>query len=254
MQSTARADDVRPQLALIGVLVVAALVLLYLANVFYIQSLLVVWGAAIISGSYVYDRRKSKRPSARKGGESQSRIATIEERLASVEERLANGGEDEDRADLRSQSSSMQRELRRLRWEARESDMEAMTVSLERKGLAPLPPAAGFWEKRRQRKEEQAHLVGALDQALGVLVSDPPDAARASMAMIAADLRANYGMMKGSGRAGSLGDFGAAWGVLHSVSRGEAVDHATFFRASRLTKSRLTSICDLAAARGVLPK
>lgn len=60
MQSASDLEDVRPKIALVGVVVVLALVFLYVVHIFYLQSLLVVWGGAIIWGSYIYDKRNRR--------------------------------------------------------------------------------------------------------------------------------------------------------------------------------------------------
>jgi hypothetical protein len=248
MGAAPRSDNIRPRLIVLGVLVVVVLVILYLAHIFYIQSLLVVWGAAIMYGMYLYDRKAHVQAGTKKGEAAPERLARLEQDLASVEEKLAGEVDPQEKPRLRRWESRLLQEVRRARWEAREGDMQVVEKVAGGEPLRELARQKGFWERRSQTRAERGHLNEVLDEAIGVLREERGDAARTRIALIAADLKANHGALKSfSGRESGAGDYADAWAVLSSFAQGIQIDEGVFGHAERKTKARLTKIAKLAS-------
>jgi hypothetical protein len=246
-------DDVRPRLVILGIGVFVALVLLYLANLFYIQSLLVVWGVAIILGTYIYDRRTHIRQGGTDRPGGPEKLSKLEADLASVEEKLSGSPSEDERRNLRMKEAALEQELRKLRWTEKEQEMEKMRLATGGTPLRALPVRQGFWQRRKQGKKERVHLVQSLDEALEAIGTESPEAARARLAIIAADLKAHYGALReAKDEGGSVGDYAAAWMVIYAVSRGTGVGVEVFKHVPRKEKSKLTGIIDLAVSRGVV--
>lgn len=252
METQPALEDVRTKLALIGLGVAVVLGMLYLANLLYIQSFLVVGGAAVILGTYVYDRGA---PRGRGRGEAERlnvKMGSLQEDLASVEQKLAGNPSESERRSLRAKEAKLEQELRKLRWIENEHDIERMQAATGNTPLHPRPRRMGYRERRRKEARERSHLLRSLDEAKEVLKSEFPESARARVALIASDLKAHYGVLKGSEeRSKSLGDYAAGWTVLHSVSRGNNVGTEVFRHVPRKVRSRLKAILDLAGSRGV---
>lgn len=214
----------RRKIAIIGAGVVVALIALYLGHIFYIQSLLVVWGVAIMLGTYVYDRRAGKDQAGTSASQKGPSL------VADLAEAQGGRGGRVDGAVRRDPRST-----------------EAVG------GGAPLSARAGPRAQSIQDQKERSHLHEALEEAIEVLSTDAPDAARTRVALIASDLKAHYRAIHESGE-GSVnsGDYAAAWTVLHAVSGGVGVDQGIFRHAPKDTKSQLRAILDLAVSRGAI--
>jgi hypothetical protein len=246
-----KGEDVRPKLALLGLAVLASLVFLYLANLFYIQFLILVLGAAVILGQFIYERKAARQSEPGDGPAGAERATILREDLESVEQRLSGRVDESERRRLRLQEARLEQELRKIRWAAKEQDLEAVNHAAGAVPLRPLPPRPGFWERRRQDRLELGHLLRTLEEAEGVLAAEPPEAARTRIALVAADLKAHYGVLRDSSRRKRLGDYGAAWAVLIAISRGETLEAGLFMHATRKAKPRLLALVDLAKSRGI---
>ena len=246
-------SDVRPKITLIAVGVVVALVVLYFAHIFYIQSLIVVWGVAIMLGSYVYDKAAREKREAGREARRSEREARLQQDLAEVERKMAGEKDQAKTRELRTAEARLERDLRNLRWAEKERAAERLRAATSGESLSPLPPRAGFWQRQRQAKRETGHLRMALDEAIGVLSSEPPASAKARIALIASDLKAHYGAIRGSKEGGNVaGDYADAWTVLYSISKGSGVGRDVFRHSPRMAKSKLNEILDLAELRGAL--
>lgn len=239
---------------LIGAGATLALVALYLFHLFYLQLIMVVWGAAVIAGSAAYDRR-SKPPADRPGrvGDME-KWAKVTGDLAAIEERIAKSREESERQFFRRQKVYLEQELRRLSWSMKEASMEKTRLAQSAGALKPIPPTLSRWQRGRLRKRELAHLAECLDLASEALVSETPDAAKSEIVTIANDLRAHYDLSKSlRPESKNLADYSAAWAVLTSISRGSEPHPDLGRYASKGTKSRLGSLLSLAVSRGLVP-
>jgi hypothetical protein len=235
-------------LILVGAGAIFSLAALYVLRLFYLQFIVAVSGVAAVACIAAWDRQAGTMDES--VGESlDPELARVVGDLERLEERLSETKDGGERRYLRRQRSSLQQELRGLRWVARERQLGEAS-KMQTGALTPLPGRPGGLEKRAKAKMESRHLREALEEAAQVLLLDPPDSVPARLALIANDVRANYDLLKGSAaRKSNLNDYGAAWAVLASLSSGLEPDSDTYGRASSEFKKKLDTLAGLAAAR-----
>lgn len=238
--------------ALLGALVFVALLLLYVFDLFYLQFLLVVWGAAVMGGTVVYERRKGAFAESPMALGDAERLISLQKTLAAIDERLSESPGEEETLYLRSRKEEMGEELRKLRWSMREAGLESIRRASGQEGLRPLPPRRGPLRRRGQERLERSHLLDSLEEAEEVLATEPAESARARVEMIAADVRAHYYLLKElEPRSRNLGDYGTAWAALTTISKGMKLDHDVRLHASKRVRAKLDGLFDVASGRGL---
>lgn len=244
--------DERPRLLLLGAGVSAALAFLYAVGLFYIQFLLMVWGAAVIAGIAVYERRAGAGASRGIGLRDADSWVRLQNDLAAVEEKLSKSRSDAEKQYLRLRRASVVQDLRKLKWTMRESELENLRRATAPQLLRPIPTEPGRWQRFRREKREERHLLDSLGEAQEVVATDPPDAARERLMLIAADVRAHYRLMKGLGyESRNIRDYAAAWAALYSIAKGVEPEHPMRVGASRRVESKIGGLLALAASRSL---
>ncbi len=247
-------DLLRPFL-LIGGVSAAGLVLLYVAHLFYLQFLLVVWGGAVMAAITVYERRTGDYERSPMSLGDADRLIALQETLAAIDDRLSRPRGPEEEQYLRARKAAVEQDMRKLRWSIRESGLQSLRRAAGQERLKPLPPGRPTLQDRKHEKREEGHLLDSLGEAEEVLAAEPGTSARARLELIAADIKAHYNLLKGLGSGSRyLGDYATAWVALASIARGVRLGREVNAHASRKVKARLDGLCDLAIARGLVAR
>ncbi|MDG7010700.1 MAG: hypothetical protein JRN57_01140 [Nitrososphaerota archaeon] len=121
----------------------AAAFLLYAAHRFYLQFLLVVWGAAVMAGIAIYERRAVGWTQVPKALAEAGRLVELRQRLAAIEEELSASSKEEDARHLRAWKGSAEQGIRKTGWSVGESGLEDIQSASGPDGMGPLPPRGG---------------------------------------------------------------------------------------------------------------
>ncbi|HKT22497.1 MAG TPA: hypothetical protein VJR06_07820, partial [Nitrososphaerales archaeon] len=177
----------------------------------------------------------------------------LQETLATIDDRLSRPTGAEEEQFLRARKTAVEQDLRKLKWSIRESGLESLRGAGGQEGLRPLPTKQSPRQLRRADRAERDHLLRSLGEAEEVLASEPLGSAGARLALIAADVRAHYRLLKGlETTSRNLGDYAIAWAVLASVSMGAGLDRRVSSHASTRIRGRLEGLCGTAIARGLV--
>lgn len=238
---------------MLAVGVAAATTLLYFVDLFYIQFLLLVWGAGAIGGISLYDGRHRDDSAGATLGETAGG-GRLEEELQDIDRKLTKAATGQEKQTLKRRRAYLELELRRLRWSMKELEMETIRRSAGAEPLRAIPVPPSWRQRRRQGKLEIRHLLDSLKEAEEVVALDPPGPGRVRLGLIAADLKASYGALKDMETPSkNQNDYGAAWGVIASISQGIRLESDARRHAPRGVKSRLGELIELAELRGFIP-
>lgn len=226
---------------------------LFFAQLLYLQFMVLIWGAALMAVIVLYERESKGEGSRPIGLGDMEEWPRLTSDLAAVEERLSKAVREDVRQILRRQKAYLEQELRSLSWSIKEVNMERARFASSPQGLKQLPSGTGWWRRAQLGRRERAHLHECLELAAEAMLTDSEEAAKEELKLVANDLRAHYDLLKSlRPQSKTLGDYGTAWAVLTSISKGadSGVDLAKY--ASKRSRSRLLSLLDMAASRGLL--
>lgn len=244
--------DERPRLLLLGAGVAAALVILYASGLFYLPFLLVVWGAAVMAGMAIYERKSGARATRAIGLSDADRWVALQNDLEAIDGKLSKSHSEAEKQYLRLRKASVVQDQRRLKWKMRESELDSLRRVSALQPLTPAPAKLGWWQRYRREKLEERHLLDSLGEAEEVIATEPPDSARERLMLIAADVRAHHRLLRGIGHGSrNLRDYSAAWGVLYSIAKGIEPGRTMRPRTSRRAGSKIRSLLELAVSRGL---
>jgi hypothetical protein len=236
----------------VAVATVAAVVLLRVFHILFLQSLLVVGSAAVMAGIVIWERHYPGDPDG--GGQGGGSLSRVKRELEFIDERLRTSKEEREKSFLRLRKIYLEQELRRLEWTQKEFELERNYGAAKGGPLKPLGRSAGTGVPRRRGKAEAKHLLEALDQSAQILAADPPASARTELGLVANDLRAHYGLIKGdNAHSQNLRDYFATWAVLTSFCQGTRPEIQVQDYASKDVKSKLEVLIRLAGSREVIP-
>ena len=248
-------NDLRRKYALLGSGVLAALALLYAVHLFYLQFLIVVWGAAVMAGFVIHEGKRAGTEDGTTPSGDADKWVRLQENLSAVEEKLSKSTDEAELRSMRLRKASLEQDIRKLRWSLREKELGNLGLASGRERLSPIPAKIGTWQRWKRERREENHLLDSVLEAEEVLASEPPASARARIAMIASDVRAHLRLLEGL-EYGSRNtkDYGTVWAALTSVAEGRSLQPSIRVHASRKVKSRLRRLLDLAAAKGLFGK
>jgi hypothetical protein len=251
--SRSRLGAYRPYL-IVGSAAGGALALLFAVHLFYLQFILVVWGAVVVAGFTIHEKRTGEAPQPFLSLGEADQLVSLQGKLAAIDRKMTKSDDEDERRYLRRAKEAVEQDIRKLRWARRESELEGLSRASGKEGLRPLRPRIGGEDRRRDEKREERHLIDSLGEAEEVLAVEPPESARARLEMIAADVRAHYNLLRALEHRGKiLGDYATAWAALASILKRANLDHELRRHASRKVRGKLDALHDLAVEKGLVP-